>query len=150
MRGLTIAALLVMAFAAPSIAVAESNQNSAYYCVGEVAAGLKYDETQKQWKGTAFTPDQKFVLRLRLVRTFLKKKENQFDEDETIRVYNVIPTNRGDNFERKCSSIGHMDDYEIFVGKYNIVTCDYGLVDYKFNLELNRFLATYAVGYQFL
>ena len=95
-------ALIIMAFAAPSIAVAESNQNSAYYCVGEVAAGLKYDETQKQWKGTAFTPDQKFVLRLRLVRTFLKKKENQFDEDETIRVYNVILTNRGSLFGDLC------------------------------------------------
>jgi hypothetical protein len=143
MRGLTIAALLVMAFAAPSVAVAESNQTSAYYCTAEVAGGLKYDEVQQKWVGTSFHNDNQFVVRLNLLRTYVQKEEHL--RDEPMKVYEVTITPRGENHERPCvSSSGK----EVSVVAWaNIVGCDAYALDYKINLNLNRYLMTYSVGY---
>src|SRR5262249_53877696 len=125
---------------------AQSNQSFAYYCTAEVAAGLTYSEAQQKWVGASFHANNQFVVRLNLVRTYVRKKERQFDEDQLMKVYEVTITPRGENRERQCVSAS--GDKEIVVhGFYNIVGCDaYGL-DYKINLNINRYLMTYSVGY---
>src|SRR5690348_3164950 len=99
-------AVLGFIMEASSILMAQSNQTSSYYCTADVAGGLMYNEAQQKWVGASLHTDNQFVVRLNLVRTYVRKKENQFDQDQLMKVYDVTITPRGENFHRQCVSSG--------------------------------------------
>jgi len=78
------------------------------------------------------------------LRTFVRKKRDEFDHDETISVYEVTITHAGESYVGQCESD---DDKEVFVGSNNLAFCSRNLIDYKINLEKNRYLAVYAFGF---
>jgi hypothetical protein len=59
-----IIAVLVLVLASSGPAFAQK-KTASYYCVGETAGGLKYNETSKQWEGVSFSPSEKFVLKMK-------------------------------------------------------------------------------------
>jgi hypothetical protein len=123
---------------------AQSGTNTAYYCTEEASGGLQYDKVAKKWVGIGFNATHKFVLRLKFLRTFVRKRRNEVDHDETIGVYGVTITNAGESDESQCESEGNK---EVFVGDNSLAFCRRGLIDYKINLEKNRYLAVYAIGF---
>jgi hypothetical protein len=137
--------LIVLVAILPTASSAQNDKNSAYNCTAEAEGGLFYNKALKKWQGREFTPDHKFVLRLRFLRTYIRKKEDEFQEDETINVYEATITNAGESFAQKCQS--YSDTKEVAVGKYNTVFCEAELFEYKINLDSKRYLATYSVGY---
>jgi hypothetical protein len=135
-----------MAILSP-MSIAQSNPNSAYYCVGDTAGAilLKTVEPPIVVAPPRLMPN--FVVRLNLVNSYVRKKKNEFDQDEPMKVYEVTITPQGGNFERQCvSSSGN----EVLVhGFLETVKCDAYFPFYKINLNLNlnrRFMA-YSVGY---
>ena len=58
-----IVRLLVVVLAGSGNALAQP-KDAAYYCIGEAAGGLKYNEVMKEWDGTSLWPARKFVLKL--------------------------------------------------------------------------------------
>jgi hypothetical protein len=119
-------------------------KDASYFCTAEVSGGFQYNKVQKKWEGVAFPADHKFILRLKFLRTYLRKKEDQFDEDETFNVYDVMITDAGTSLAIPCTGIGKK---EVSVGKYNTVFCERSFLEYKINLNRLRYLVTYAVGY---
>ena len=105
---------------------------------------MQYDQVAKKWVGLGFNTTHKFVLRLKFLRTFVRKKRDEFDHDETISVYEVTITHAGESYVGQCESD---DDKEVFVGSNNLAFCSRNLIDYKINLEKNRYLAVYAFGF---
>src|SRR5215467_6222229 len=76
---------------------AEFGKDASYFCIAEFAGGLAYDERMKKWKGTAIRIEQKFVLRLKHLRT---QPKSAFSE--TVYDYNVSVTGAGTNLARMC------------------------------------------------
>src|SRR5262245_53104280 len=75
------------------------SKDMAYYCVGEAAGGLKYNEATKKWEGTPFYPRQKFVLKMKFVRTRTQKGKYS---TEGVSDYMVTLTPSGENGSLRC------------------------------------------------
>lgn len=132
---------LVLSSATPG----QNAKDAAYYCTAEAAGGLAYNEIIKKWQGVAFPAEHKFILRMKFLRTYIHKKESEIQEDEAFNLYEVTITGTGKNFPHECER--YSGNKEVAVGKYNTVVRTAVLIDYKFNLDRNRYLGTYAVGY---
>jgi hypothetical protein len=98
----------------------------------------------KKWKGTAFNADGKFVLRLKHLRTRVRK--TLFGDDETVHDYNVTITKAGSNSPSSCANY---PEQHVTVNEYSPLICVGGddLQEYRFSLKTNRFLSTYLYGY---
>jgi hypothetical protein len=70
MGKLFIAAVLLVA----SDGALAQPQDVAYYCVGDAAGGLWYNEKTKKWEGASFRAEQKFVLKMNFVRARVRKE----------------------------------------------------------------------------
>jgi hypothetical protein len=126
---------------------AQNKTNAAYYCTAEASGGLAYNNVLKKWEGVAFPVTHKFILRLKFVRTYVRRKENEFDKDETGNYYETTITDAGESFASPCVSY-YGNAKEVWVSEnINTVFCEAALVEYKFNLNRNRYLGTYSVGY---
>jgi len=139
---------IVSTLVLPSVSNAQEDKTVTYYCTAEAEGGLFYNKAIKKWEGVRFEPRHKFVLRLKFVRTYVRKKVNEFDEDERMNVYEVTVTDAGEPMRiihDKCTT--NSDSNEVPVGKNNMVLCSTVFSDYKFNLDRNRYLETYAIGY---
>src|SRR5258708_5054719 len=66
MRGnIAVATVLLLS----STAYSQQSKGGTYVCIAEWAGGGKYDGTK--WDSAKFNPDGKFILRLRVVRTYV-------------------------------------------------------------------------------
>jgi hypothetical protein len=140
----TVVCLLLLATIMSSASNAQNDKSAAYFCTSEALAGLKYNKLQKKWEGVGFTADHKFVLRLKYLREFVEKNSK---EDKTISVYEVTMTDAGENFALPCTERLLDNNKEVLVGNNHLVFCNSVGVDYKINLDRNRYLGTYAIGY---
>jgi len=146
---LRVAALAVCLLAPLTSAQAQFVKNGAYFCTSEVAGGIKYDEQTKKWRGQALRSDEKFVVRLRFIRT---RMENISGLDRLVQHYDVTITMAGTNNALPCVSEGmlyvRMRDNEWL--KCHIPLArpfDPYFTDYIINLKTNRFLWTYLTGF---
>lgn len=137
-----------LAFVPPTSASAQFQlgKDTSYFCVGEFAGGISYDEATKKWKGTAFRADEKFVLRLKFLKTRIEKWYG--NENETVYYYNATITASGQNSVEACENDDNSDPktHRIKEG-FPFLFCWASLQQYKFNLKDNRFLRSYLVGY---
>src|SRR5215470_7768529 len=124
------------------------SKDVAYYCVGDVAGGVSYNDKTKKWEATAFRPHQKFVLKMKFLGV---RKEEQLSD------YKVTVTETKEEDWRRALE---MEPYEglpcrgedrnetvTVSDRFTTVSCSTGAYDYQFNLGTYRFLATYPYGY---
>ena len=135
----TLSAAILIACVPLTTANFELGKDASYFCIAEFAGGLAYDERMKKWKGTAFRKEQKFVLRLKHLRTQAKSAFT-----EAVYDYNVTITEVGTNLARMCKAYPNP---QVTVPEFAWLVCDVGLREYRFNLKTNRFLSVYLVGY---
>jgi hypothetical protein len=129
-----------------SSAVAEiPRKDASYFCVAEAAGGLAFNPGLKKWAGTIFKADDKFVLRLKFVN--VQQGEDFWDKDETYSNFDAYLTPSGTNSEVRCTQPGSANKTSVSIGKYSSFRCYAGLQDYHFNLENNRYMNLYPVGY---
>jgi hypothetical protein len=142
----TMLCLAVLTAFMSSVSKAQNDKDAAYYCTAEAAGGLEYNKANKKWGGAEFLADHKFVLGMTFLRTSDRKKENELQGDDIIDVYGVTITDAGKTYAAPC--VSRSGDREVSVSlKYNMLFCDSSLVEYRFNLNRNRFLQMYAGGY---
>ena len=138
-----LSAAILIACVPFSAASAQLGKDASYFCVAEFAGGLIYDEGMKKWKSGALRIEEKFVLRLKHLRTRVQKSYT--GEDEPVHDYDVTVTPAGSNAPFPCVSYGQR---HVAVRLLSSVWCDgLDLQVYKFNLITNRFLSSYLVGY---
>jgi len=111
-----------------SAALAQS-KDAAYYCVSEAAGGLWYNEQTKKWEGHSFHAEQKFVLKIGLVRSWVRRE------------YKVLITQSG---QKGLPCFGFSNEETITKDR---ILCTTYVHDYRFDLQTNRFLAIYFHGY---
>jgi hypothetical protein len=127
-------------------AISAESKDISYYCTKDATGGVRYNEKTKKWEATNFKPDGNFVLKMQYLRSYANKAG--FGSSD-ITEYTVTVTIAGSKYAAPCSY-----DYfyahtgrEIVPLTNNRLRCDASLVDYTFDLDSNRFLATYLQGY---
>jgi hypothetical protein len=93
-KSLIVAVLLVIAAGASA-----QPQDVAYYCVGDAAGGLWYNEKTKKWEGASFRAEQKFVLKMNFVRAGVRKEMIE----EQVTDYKVMVTASGKDTSLPCT-----------------------------------------------
>ena len=84
-----------------TVAFAQS-KDVAYYCVGEAAGGLFYNEKTKKWEAiTGFVPFQRFVLKMKFLGARVRKERAI---EEQVSDYKVTVTRSGENTGLPCLS----------------------------------------------
>ena len=129
---------LVILFLA-STAFAQS-KDLAYFCVGEAAGGLWYNQQTKKWEGHSSIPSQKFVLKIKFPGARVRKGASEKQASD----YNITITKTGENTGLPCranETVTVSDLYGIFI------SCIMSGNEYQFNLGTNRFLSIYRYGY---
>jgi hypothetical protein len=134
--------LIILPGTAPCEGLSTPPQNASYFCTVDFAGGLSFNENLKKWQSTTFRADRKFVLRLKFVAS--RTQKNYLGHDEPVLDFSVTITEAGSNSPSKCTSEG---SNVVTVDQFNYVRCSTALTDYVVNLENNRFLASYIVGY---
>jgi hypothetical protein len=114
------------------------SKDVAYYCVAAVAGDLWYNEKTKKWEGHSFRAEQKFVLKMGLVRSRVRGEEQVND-------YKVTITESGQNTDLTCYALS--DEETITIKDKDRILCTTYTHDYRFDLQRNRFLAIYPHGY---
>jgi hypothetical protein len=137
MRGIPIAVGLLVF----GIGFAEAQtRNTAYVCTGEVSGGLAYDDKARQWKGTAFSPDIKFMVRLKALRDY----EDRYGQ---VTDYEVDITQMGTTSGANCRvRFGGDKTVKVYRGD-DKVRCQYLTNEFILNVHTNRFLMLYPVGF---
>src|SRR5262245_42745408 len=74
-------------------------KDASYFCMDEVAGGIRYNEQTKKWEGAPFRVSSKFVLKMKFLKTKLRREETVFD-------YSVTITKMGWRFPESCSNAG--------------------------------------------
>ncbi|WP_426609501.1 hypothetical protein [Bradyrhizobium sp. McL0616] len=118
-------------------------KNATYYCVVEMAGGLFYDENSKRWRSGTFRTDEKFVLKLKYLRTQVGK--DLMNRDEAVQTFNVAIVEGGSNTDAECRARDWSEVVEVRPNNY--IVCNAVLSDYIINLSNNRFLRNYMCGY---
>ena len=121
----------------PAIA---QTKDVAYYCVGDAAGGLWYNEKTKKWEGVSFRAEQKFVLKMNFVRAGVRKEIIE----EQVTDYNILVTASGKDTSLPCT--GNYETVTV-VNQYRSFSCTTVAYDYVLNLRTNRFLSIYRYGY---
>jgi hypothetical protein len=117
-------------------------KDASYFCVGEFAGGLWYNERTKKWEGATFKPDAKFVMRMKHLRSETRKDSR--GKDEPAQVFDVTITPEGGRVAETCLQ---PDGSVVFSSDRMTFRCLGVRDEYKFNLENNRFLSFYLFGY---
>jgi hypothetical protein len=112
-------------------------RDAAYFCVQEAAGGLWYNTGTKKWEGAIFRPDNKFVLRMKYAAT-------RTSDREAVSLFRITVTPSGSNYASPCVEFPS-DTVEL--SSTGWMRCNANVTDYQFNINTNRFLAMYAVGY---
>jgi hypothetical protein len=141
-----IVGTMLLAANVPSAAVAQVNKNAAYFCIAEASGGLYYNGTTKGWEGSSFKAEQKFILRLKFLRTRMQKGTFIFATDEAVSDYEVTTTQSGSNFAEGCESDSGAKEITV-VDQLGYVNCEESFGRLKFNLKSNRFLLAYLSGF---
>jgi hypothetical protein len=145
MRKLMTTAVAVSCLSFSSSASAEIEQKDAsYYCVAEIAGGLSYDGTTKKWAGAVFKATDKIVLRLKFVDT--QKGTLSLDKGITYKHFRAVITAPGAKSGIDCVTLGDTRQ-TVAVGNYAGFSCYAGYSEYTFNLDTNRYLKVYDMGY---
>ena len=135
--------VILMGLVSPSsgqdTAVPEKKINQ-YLCVTEQSVGFKYDEHQKKWLGSLFSPDDKYIIR--------ESKEKDFRDMEGF--FEFYPKLRAfDNANYVVQSFGfsmveffcyHLENTGVFV-------CEGPFGYFQFNIQSLRFQRIYDIGY---
>jgi hypothetical protein len=122
----------VIAAGLSTAAVGFEPKDASYFCTGEISAGFAYDKTSKNWKGTTFKAEWKFVLRMKHVQS-----PGDFD---------VSITPAGSSDAMPCVSSLSLAR-AVQVNEYDLFRCTVLVEDYLFSLRTNRFLKFYAGEY---
>jgi hypothetical protein len=120
-------------------------KDAAYFCTTEMSAGLAYDRERGRWSSAIFRPAAPLMLRLRILGTRVEK--DVFGSSETVADFDVSITKQGSNFESPCTHKSMPSIKAVSVHTAGLVRCNSSLVDYVFNLNNNRFLEIFDVGY---
>lgn len=108
---------------------------SSYFCNDEVAGGIAWDPSQKRWKGTTFTPSDKFIVKLVPAGT----------SPAGLR-YDVTITPTGTSKVQECKSGSGLFSGPVYeFGGY--FQCETASHHYRFNLTRKRYLSAYLSGY---
>jgi hypothetical protein len=132
---------LVILFLATT-AFAQS-KDLAYFCVGEAAGGLWYNQQTKKWEGHSSIPSQKFVLKIKFPDARVRKGASEKQASD----YNITITKTGENTGLPCrgydanETVTVSDLYGIFI------SCITSGNEYQFSLGTRRFLSIYRYGY---
>lgn len=135
---------IILALTLTGSAVALPARDATYFCNVKAAGGLRYDEQTKVWRSANFKPGNSFVLKLKFVASRTQKSWN--DKDEPVNDFSVTLTEEGSNSEKKCYNSRTFKEI-ITISSINYINCNSSITEYTFNLESNRFLAAYLVGY---
>ncbi len=110
-------------------------KDASYFCVAEIAGGLRYNERTKKWEGATFKPDAKFVMRMKHLRSETRKDSR--GKDEPAQVFDVTITPERGRVAETCLT---PDVSVVFSSDRMRFRCLGVRHDYQFNLENNRFL----------
>lgn len=128
-------------------ATAQLAGDTNYFCTVESSGGISYDSVTKQWRGTSFRPNGKFVLKLKFVRA-RTVRNNFLKTDEPVKDFEIYITESGHNFGQPCLSFSNEDRKTLTIYEEHLaVRCDASLSTYVFNFKTNRFIEAYLVGY---
>src|SRR5262245_50753706 len=101
----------------------ELGKDASYFCTVEAVGGLAYNERTKKWEGTSFIADDKFVLRLKFLRTRTEKAA--FDRDSMVHDYIVTVTKSGTNFASPCNFDSSITEQAVTVwDEAGVVACE--------------------------
>ena len=142
MRGPLIAMALLLG-SCPFVALAaDEGKDAAYYCGDEFSGGVFYNATSKRWESTKFRVSDKFVLRLK----FLKSRiDDRLGIEEKVIDYNVTLTTAGTDYSAPCKNY---PETIITVGEWSsLLRCHVNLSEFVFSLKTNRYLRAYLQGY---
>jgi hypothetical protein len=118
------------------------SKDVAYYCVGDAAGGLWYNEKTKKWEGASFRAEQKFVLKMNFAGARIQKGMIE----EQVSDYKVMVTASGQDTGLPCTR-NYPNETVTVADQYRSFSCTTGAHDYMFNLRTNRFLSIYVHGY---
>ena len=121
-------------------------QGRTYLCSSEIEAGLKYDQSAKEWRALKIEEKEKFILKVRFKRT---EKKGSFGGKTEI--YNLTITPTGTNLAEDCYAKtfglrGNPREIEAHAD-YRLLFCYTAFNQYTFNLKTNRFLSAFGLGY---
>jgi hypothetical protein len=142
MKRIAIYAAVMLASSAGT-AFAQS-KDVAYFCVGEAAGGLWYNQQTNKWESHSFIPSQKFVLKIKFPGARVRKGASEKQASD----YNITITKTGENTGLPCrgydanATVTVSDLYGIFI------SCIMSGNEYQFNLGTNRFLSITATATQ--
>jgi hypothetical protein len=122
------ASLALMAVIFATSAEALPPRDASYFCEVEFSGGLAFDKSSGRWQSTTFIPSGKFVLKLKFLRSGIRK--DLFDKDEPVNDYTVTITNAGENYANPCQQYGGEGTDGISVGEWNTFRCTSALQDY--------------------
>jgi hypothetical protein len=123
---------------------AQGRPEGSYFCSSEIAAGLKYDPSLKEWRSVTFKEKEKFVLKLRFVRA-------EQEVNYTVETYNLTITREGNDTANDCFAQNYGlagDPREVQAhAQFRTFNCYNLFHSYRFNMKTNRFLSAYIDGY---
>jgi hypothetical protein len=134
--------LMLLTATESSTANAQSDKSVSYFCATDSAGGLWFNSSSKKWEGSTFRGNEKFVLRLKFLRS--RTQKNTFNVDEAVTDYEVTATQAGENFAAPC--LGG-NKTEVTVDQYGMVECEWAMGELRFNSRNNRFILAYLRGY---
>jgi hypothetical protein len=70
--------------------------HASYLCIDEAAGGIQYNAQTRKWEGTAFRAFQKFILRMKFLKTRVAGQE------ETVFDYSVTINKMGSSYAAPC------------------------------------------------
>jgi hypothetical protein len=130
---------LWLVLATPSIALGSERKDGAYYCTVKFAGGIAYNDALKEWEGSTFKPSGNFVVKL------------SFHQPTNVPVgsrdeYDVTITEEGSQDTTDCIGLNGKRPALTLSGW---LSCDslYGINEYKFNFNNQRFIKIYTSGY---
>ena len=127
-------------------AYAQQPKDEAYFCEAKVTGGLLFDEQTNDWKGVDFKSTDRFVLRIKYLRS--EEKAIGGLGDLLVRYVNVTVTDQGQKAGSDCTIGIGLKNKEIMVfEKWKVIKCETFFKQYDFNLASGRFLSSYMMGY---
>ena len=143
MKKAFVSGVALIALAAPAVGV--DLKDAAYFCSTEMSAGLAYDSERGMWSSAVFRPTGKLVVRLKVLGTRVEK--DVFGSSEAVIDFDVSIMKQGSKFESPCTHKGMPSIKAVSVHTVGLVRCNSSLTDYVFNLNNNRFLEIFDIGY---
>jgi hypothetical protein len=110
--------VVLLSVASDGLAQPQDVGSVAYYCVGDAAGGLSYNEKAKKWEGASFRLEQKFVLKMNFAGARVQK--GMMEEEVTD--YNVMVTASGKDTGLPCTTNDPNDTITV-ADRYRSFSC---------------------------